>query len=367
MMGEHDEFVESSKDLPAHGPESEAEEAPLEAVEEAEATQSPVLGAEPEPENVEAEEEPDHVTESESEAEDVAAGSEPNQALPRADETQAEEEAAPEAEPEDVVAEEVQPAMPPAGELQPAMPPAGELEPEAGAEEIRVEEPEFPPLEVAPPDRGGCWRLLAVGLVSALAGTFLALFILLVINGTLNYQLATQRALQAEAQRLDSEIGALSSDLELLDGYVEALRDLPAQVDKAQAATQDLEDDLADVQADLERIGTDVAAVQAEQERQGRELAAAQMALTMLRDDVDRVEDNVLTLRIHLGALEDQLGALSDELRAVRQATQRFDAFLGGLRQLLGESLEPATPAAAVTTIPLATPGAHLATPTPAP
>jgi chromosome segregation ATPase len=150
------------------------------------------------------------------------------------------------------------------------------------------------------------------------------------------------------------------------------------------AEVQSLAKDLEETQADILILQDGIAASQAELakinveiERMGEELTSAHMALTLLRDDVDGLGEDMLGLKIQLGAMESQLAALGEQLLAVRRATQRFDTFLNGLRQLLLESqeevidasptpdLEPAstapassdtTPEPMVTVIPLATP-----------
>lgn len=238
---------------------------------------------------------------------------------------------------------------------EPAGPAAEEIS-EAGAETPEIE-------YVSPPDQGSGWlRLLFVGLLSAFVGALLALLFLWLLNGTLDFQTAAERAILTEVVRLDREIDALGSDLARLHTQVEALQGLAAQLDEARTDIQHLQGDLEGVQSQLE-------VAQAQLEFMGDELATTQTDLIMLRDDMDGMAENMLTLQVEMGALEDRLEALRAELRDVRQATQRFETFLTGLRRLLGQTLEPEaeatrapsrprslTPPPNVTIIPLATP-----------
>ena len=240
--------------------------------------------------------------------------------------------------------------------------PLPELEPEAvEAGGVPLPEPEVTRAEEMPPSepevmeagglptprpalspRGGGWvRLLVVGLMSAAAGAVLALLVLLMVNGTLDFRAATTRALQAEAFRVDKEIGRLNAGMDQLQGRLEAMQDLAPRLDEAQAGIQSLRKELGAL---------------------GEELEAAQAALAALGDDLGAMKERAV-------AVDRQLATLSQGLEAVRQTTRRFDAFLNGLRELLYETQGPVprpipplrqqptpTPQPMVTVIPLATP-----------
>jgi methyl-accepting chemotaxis protein len=208
--------------------------------------------------------------------------------------------------------------------------------------------PEPPLVEVV--NRGAGWGwLLLMGLISAVAGAVLALVILWAINGTLDLRTATSRALQAEAARLDAQIGPLQADLGQMKEQVAAMEELAPRLDKAEADIQRLEQDLATTQADLESMSA--------------EMAKGEKAVAVFGENLGALEQRA-------SALEERLGTFSQELEEMRQATQRFGAFLTGLRALLDQTQGPATPASlggqtpmltptpggVVTVIPLATP-----------
>jgi prefoldin subunit 5 len=264
-------------------------------------------------------------------------------------------EAEPEAEPtewdeseplapteEDEPAEVLEEPEPTEEQLEDEMPEAalvfGDLDEDAPTEELAEEtseageppEPisEPPPFVVAPPpERGGCWRLLAVGLISALAGAAMSLALLYMINGTLNFQVATRQVLRAEVARLDAEIGALNDGLAGLQSRLEGMEDLAAELDGAQADIRRLAEDLTILHGTLERVAGDV--------------DGTQTALGALAGDVEEIGENVIALQTQFSTLEDQLNTLSGELDGVRQAAERFESFLVGLRSLLAETARP--------------------------
>jgi competence ComEA-like helix-hairpin-helix protein len=204
----------------------------------------------------------------------------------------------------------------------------GLVEETAEADEPSAPVSEPPPFVVVPrEDRGGCWRLLAVGLMSALAGAAMSLVLLFMINGTLNYQVATRQVLKVEVARLDGEIGTLNDGLAGLQSRLESMEDLAAELDEAQADIRRLSDDLTILHGTLERLVGD--------------LDDTQAALGALAGDVEELEENVVALQTQFSTVEDQLNTLSGELDAVRLAADRFDGFLDGLRSLLGQTAKP--------------------------
>jgi competence ComEA-like helix-hairpin-helix protein len=202
------------------------------------------------------------------------------------------------------------------------------VEETAEAEEPPEPVSEPPPFVVVPrEDRGGCWRLLAVGLLSAFAGAAMSLVLLFIINGTLNYQVATRQVLKAELVRLDGEIGTLNNSLAGLQSSLESMENLAAELDGAQADIRRLADDLTILHGTLERLAGD--------------LDDTQAALGGLAGDVEELEENVVALQTQFSTVEDQLNTLSGELDSVREAADRFEGFLDGLRSLLGQTAKP--------------------------
>jgi competence ComEA-like helix-hairpin-helix protein len=252
--------------------------------------------------------------------------------------------------------------------------------PEVEAEAVELEEEAVPELEpevaevVAKPPRGpepplvevvearvGWWRLLLVGVLSAIAGALLVLAFLYTVNGTLDFQGAAVQSVQREAQRLEGELGALGANLQQVEAELQAVAGLEAQ--------------LADAQAEIRQVAADLEATQAEAASMAETLGALQQEFTNLREDLDGMAGQVSMQGDRIAGVEERLAALDQDLDDLRQATQRFDAFLGGLRELLdqaegampGESptrrVEPSstpeqtpTMRPMVTVIPLATP-----------
>ena len=209
---------------------------------------------------------------------------------------------APVVEPEapEVVARELPPVPPPSA------PPA--LRQTAPHHTTVRESPQSRPQPAPEPTRGAGWpALLAVCLVSAIAGACLALLLLQVINGTLKFGPgATVSELETRARQLDGQAGELVADLSQMQGRLD-------EVDSR--------------------------------------LAAAQAELRAVNQEITRVGGDVETFQGRLRAVEAQLGGLAEDLQAVRQAARRFDAFLSGLRELLDQSQAPAP---AVTPLPQA-------------
>ena len=180
-------------------------------------------------------------------------------------------------------------------------------------------------------ESGGWGRLLFVGLLSALAGAFLALLVLFVVNnGTLDYRATAIREAKRETYGLGVQIGDLNDRLNELDGRLGALRDLSARLDGTQADVQALDESLATAQAELATLTGSLDEVRQE--------------YTNLREDVDGLAGTVSAQGAQLDEVNAQLAGLDEQLQALDEAAARFDGFLEGLRSLLNESLGPVTP-----------------------
>jgi hypothetical protein len=254
-----------------------------------------------------------------------------------------------------------------------------ELEPEAVPDVTRLEElpadvpeeeqPEEeeekrwlaggPPLQVVPASRGAGWgRLLLIGLLSALLGAVLALAALWIVNRTLDFRTATNRAVRAEAFRVDGEFGAVRADLEGVNARVDDLQAMVPLVEQARS--------------DIEGLGDALGAVEIELRRLNQDMTAAQTALATLSSDVGDLGKGLDEVQGQMAAMEERVTTLGEEIEAVRRSAQRFDDFLNGLWELLSAvrpalespSTEPAapsgldtpTPQPMITVIPLASP-----------
>ena len=303
----------------------------------------------------------------EPQAVEVEAGPEPE---PVAEEEPLEPEPEPvaeeeplEPEPEPVAEEEpLQPEPEPVAEEEPFEPVSEPVEEEAPEAELQPAEavvqpprgPEPPLVEVVSAQVG--WgRFLLMGLLSILIGAATTLAILYFLNGTLDFQTASTRALRAEAYRLDGELETLRSQMSQIESELASLQDLVPQVEELQASVRTMSRDLEATQAELD------SAVQ--------ELQAVQESIDTVSTAVTGMEDDVAALQTDVGELEEQLAATGRALREMNRTVQRFDAFLSGLQRLLEESASPTstgpspeptgptpTPRPLVTVIPLATP-----------
>jgi competence ComEA-like helix-hairpin-helix protein len=261
-----------------------------------------------------------------------------------------------EPEPDLPVAEAEEPPAP-----EPEPPDIHDLpEPEPEPEAIRVEEIPTPrPIPLPPAAQGVGWgRVLLIGLASAIAGAILALLTLLIINGTLNFRTATVKALRVETVRLGEEIGRLDGNMGELYRRLEVLQELSDRMNENQIQIRELHEGLS--------------AVRGEMEAMAQALGGVRQEFTNLREDLDGMGGLVSIQGRRLDEVEQRLNILGKELEEISGAAQRFDAFLGGLRHLLNESMGPPTPtpwmtptptpwktptpALMVTVIPMATP-----------
>lgn len=185
------------------------------------------------------------------------------------------------------------------------------------------------------PPQGGHWaRLFFFSLVGAVVGAILALAFLLMVNGTLNFEMASSKALSSEASRIDGEFDGLALELSELRGRVDVLQDLAMRLEEAQTDLSELSRGLGVVQSEVEGLVGDMTRVQAE--------------LRTLSGEMGRTDENVTALQAEVDAMQVQLEAVSDELDVVQQDTRRFGGFLGGLRDLLDQSVAPQSEATAV-------------------
>jgi competence ComEA-like helix-hairpin-helix protein len=244
---------------------------------------------------------------------------------------EAEGEAEPEvAEPEDAQAPRlVVPAPEPEmAEAGPAK--AEEPEPVRG-EEVAPPGPEPPLVEIVPVATIGWGRLFFVGLVSTLLGALIALAVLWIINGTLYFRPAAIAELQAVVFGLEEQSEMLGGKTAQLEGRLEVMQDLGPLVSAAQADIRLLQDDLEEAEAELAAVSGQLEAMQAILTPLSTEVAA-------LVEGRAGMEEDVATLQTRVGALEEQLAAATQQVRRLRQASSRFEAFLDGLQDLLGDS-----------------------------
>jgi len=250
------------------------------------------------------------------------------------------------------------------------------MDAEAGPVEALEPEPEdvvgAPPRGPEPPlvevvqARYGCGRLILVGLLSSLLGAVLALALLYLINGTLDFQAAAIRAAQDEVLRMEVLVGALNVKVVELEERVGAIQELDARLTDTQSGLRRLSADLDDVKGRFELLAETQDAVRQE--------------FTNLREDLDGLAVHVSVLDRRVSDSETQIAFLNRKIEILGESINRFDAFLVGLQALLNESQGalPPTPTPWIT--PMPTPTAWetptlrpqvtvipLATPTPTP
>lgn len=238
---------------------------------------------------------------------------------------------------------------------------------EAPAPAARAEErppaPEPPIVEVVAPS-GGCWRHVVVGVLSALAGAALALLALILLNRTLDFRTQTNQAIQAEAARFDGQMDRLGSDVAGIQTGLDSLSGLAGRVEALDAELQGIREHLSTLQGEISRLGEELGGTQAAVESltgQTHELGA----------HVGALEESMQNLATQVGEMASHVGVLSEQVEVMRRATDRFDAFLEGLRVLLHDVEGPGEPTPwptalrpipetptpiTVTVIPLATP-----------
>lgn len=250
---------------------------------------------------------------------------------------------------------------------------AFELEPEVAEPEAEEpiapeQEPEMvkaadkPPRGAEPPlvevvqARVGWGRLLFVGVLSAVLGAMLALAFLFAVNSTLDFQTAAGRLVQSEIVRLEGELDGVNARLADVEGRLQAIQALDTR--------------LVAVEASTEQLASDLEALQGEVALLTETMGALRQEFTNLSENLDGMADHVSMLGNRMDEFEGQLAGLNQEIEAIYLATQRFDSFLDGLRELLetaegaGQGASPLGPnpeqtptlRPMVTVIPLATP-----------
>jgi competence ComEA-like helix-hairpin-helix protein len=264
-----------------------------------------------------------------------------------------------EAEPQMVEDEEPVPASvfvsePEVSEASPVEAPEPEFEP---APPVPPRRPEPPLVEVVEAHYGWA-RLILVGLASLLLGAALALAVIFLINGTLDFQGAAIRAAQDEVLRMEGVVGALDMKVAGLEERMGAIEELDARLTETQAALRRLSADLDEVKQQFDSLAETQNALRQE--------------FTNMREDLDGLAVQTSTLDTRLSEAETQISYLNRRIDILGESVQRFDGFLTGLQLLLNQSLGDLpptptpwitpmdTPEAGVTVIPLATP-----TPTP--
>jgi len=211
--------------------------------------------------------------------------------------------------------------------------PAESPEPEPEAERVA----EVPPVGAEPPlvelveSRAGCGRLILVGALSALLGAVLALALIFVINGTLDFQSAAVRAAEDQVLRIESVVGALDMKVGEIEERLGAIQELDARLTETQTGLRRLS-------AGLDELGQRADALA---ETQG----ALQQEFSNLRQDTDGMAAQVSVLERRLSDTETQIAYLNQRIEILAESIQRFDEFLSGLQALLNQSLDTVAPA----------------------
>jgi competence ComEA-like helix-hairpin-helix protein len=243
-----------------------------------------------------------------------------------------------------------------AAEPEAEEPIAAEQEPEVAKAADRPPRGIEPPLVEVVQARVGWGRLLFVGLLSAFLGAMLALAFLFAVNSTLDFQTAAGRLVQSETVRLEGELDAVNANLADVEGRLQAIQVLDTRLVAVEVSTEQLASDLEALQGEVASLAETVGALRQE--------------FTNLSENLDGMADHVSMLGNRMDDFEQQLASLSQEIEAIYLATERFDTFLDGLRDLLettgsaGQGASPLGPnpeqtptlRPMVTVIPLATP-----------
>ena len=200
-----------------------------------------------------------------------------------------------------------------------------------------------PPLVEVVQARYGCARLLLVGLLSTILGAALALLLLFLVNGSLDFQSAAIRAAQDEVLRMEGVVGALDMKVADLEERMSAIQELEARLSDTQAALGDLSADLGDLKRTFELLTETQDALRQE--------------FTNMREDMDGLAVQVSVLDRRLSDLETQAVLLDQKIQTLGESVRRFDAFLRGLDALLNETQGdlPPTPELRITPVPTPT------------
>jgi competence ComEA-like helix-hairpin-helix protein len=249
----------------------------------------------------------------------------------------------------DLESELVEPEPIPEAELEAVEPePMLAREPELGEVEAGEKPPRGPepPLVEVIPSPFPWGRVLFIGLLSVILGAALALATLYGVNGTLNFRGAAERTVQAEIQRVEGEIDTLGSRLGEVEGRLGAIQELDARLTDTERTVQGLGDELDSMQTQLEEMTTAIGSIQTQLEEITTSIGSMQQEFTNLREDLDGLAEHVSSLDGVIAGLQEQVDGLQSDLEAVSQAAERFDAFLNGLRELLGEPQQQSSPTA---------------------
>jgi competence ComEA-like helix-hairpin-helix protein len=224
--------------------------------------------------------------------------------------------------------------------------PAESPEPEPEVERVA----ELPPAGAEPPlvelveSQAGCGRLVLVGALSILLGAALALVLIFVINGTLDFQSAAVRAAEDQVLRIESVVGALDMKVGEIEERLGAIQELDARLTETQTGLRRLS-------AGIDELGQRADALA---ETQG----GLQQEFSNLRQDTDGMAAQVSVLERRLSETETQIAYLNQRIEILTESIRRFDEFLSGLQALLNQSLDTASPTPTPWITPVNTPSA---------
>ncbi|MGI6367477.1 MAG: hypothetical protein ACOX2L_03805 [Anaerolineae bacterium] len=177
-----------------------------------------------------------------------------------------------------------------------------------------------PPL--APPERNrtltarGGWRDMALVLLGGLLGVITTLVILGALSGTLNF--ASRRLVDA----LSRNMSTMQANQEMTWAETQSLLQRLDQLERRVAAVEGLDDRLAAMERDSAALSEQFAQLDASLASMGSDLAQVEGALSDQERLVNRVQATVSNMQ--------------GDLQLVQQHVTRVNAFLKGLRELLG-------------------------------
>lgn len=195
--------------------------------------------------------------------------------------------------------------------------------------------PEPPAGTVVPRQGASFWQLLVAAILSAIVGSLLALMILILVNRTLDFRGGTARAIQQEAARVDAELADLGADLEGLGEQLGVVERLARRLDDTEAGLQRLNGQLETIGAEVRRFGDESATTRETIRSLNGRVDGIENSMNGLLSQLGEMEETLGDLRAELGTVVEDVSALSEVVDGLREATQRFDAFLQGLRDLL--------------------------------
>jgi hypothetical protein len=147
-------------------------------------------------------------------------------------------------------------------EAKPASGVNSSTEPSSGTEQAKPEPVKYPLVLTEPRPKGASlWALIAVGAASVVCSVTLTLAILAGINGTLNFgRHSALLETQSELRQIRSQLEAIQTETEALRGRAEALEGMSGRMTEVESQVAELDLQIVETLAAVDEIRTELAA-----------------------------------------------------------------------------------------------------------